>query len=82
MIARGDIQAMEQSKTSDPMYAIWSQALETRPNTVVEAIVPGLVGPIGLLNVPPLPPPTTVIVYCVPIAFPLYIFKESPSIKT
>ncbi len=41
VIARGDIQAMEQSKTSDPMYAIWSQALETRPNTVVEAIIPG-----------------------------------------
>ncbi|EPF2957621.1 chitinase [Vibrio alginolyticus] len=41
VIARGDVQAVEQSKTSDPMYAIWSQALETRPNSVVEAIVPG-----------------------------------------
>ena len=43
VIARGDVQAVEQSKTSDPMYAIWSQALETRPNSVVEAIVPGAV---------------------------------------
>ncbi|BCL71381.1 glycoside hydrolase family 19 protein [Vibrio nigripulchritudo] len=42
IIARADIQAVEKSQTSDPMYAIWSKALETRPNTIVEAIQPGL----------------------------------------
>ncbi len=36
------LQAAEQAKTSDPMYAIWSQALQTRPNSIVEAIEPGL----------------------------------------
>lgn len=40
VIARSDIQAVEKSKTSDPMYATWAKALETRPNTVVEAIFP------------------------------------------
>nr|WP_087021844.1 glycoside hydrolase family 19 protein [Thaumasiovibrio subtropicus] len=42
VIARADIEASEAAKTSDPMYAIWSKALETAPNAVVEAIQPGL----------------------------------------
>ncbi|MDP2573222.1 carbohydrate-binding protein [Vibrio sp. vnigr-6D03] len=42
IISRADIQAVENSITVDPMYDIWSKALETRPNTVVEAILPGL----------------------------------------
>lgn len=41
VVDRSEIQAMEQQKTSDPMYAIWSKALETRDNTIVEAIEPG-----------------------------------------
>ncbi|MDA0146871.1 chitinase [Vibrio sp. LaRot3] len=39
---RAEIQAMEASKTSDPMYAVWADALRTASNTVVEAIEPGL----------------------------------------
>ncbi|MBD1558398.1 carbohydrate-binding protein [Vibrio sp. S9_S30] len=42
IISRADIQAVEDSLTMDPMYDIWSKALETRPNTIVEAILPGL----------------------------------------
>ncbi|USD41733.1 chitinase [Vibrio sp. SCSIO 43135] len=41
VISRADIQAAGDAQTSDPMYAIWSKALETRPNAVVEAIEPG-----------------------------------------
>ncbi|WP_417880588.1 glycoside hydrolase family 19 protein [Vibrio sp.] len=41
IVDRTEIQAMEQQKTSDPMYAIWSKALETRDNAIVEAIEPG-----------------------------------------
>ena len=42
LIEKSALQAAEQVKTSDPMYAIWSQALQTRSNTIVEAIEPGL----------------------------------------
>ena len=42
LVSRADLAAVEQSKASDPMYAIWSQALQTRSNTIVEAIEPGL----------------------------------------
>ena len=42
LIEKSALQAAEQAKTSDPMYAIWSQALQTRSNTIVEAIEPGL----------------------------------------
>ncbi|TVO33574.1 hypothetical protein FOF44_14865 [Vibrio algivorus] len=31
VVDRSEIQVMEQQKTSDPMYAIWSKALETIP---------------------------------------------------
>ncbi len=41
IVSRADIQAVENSITTDPMYDIWSKALETRTNTVVEAILPG-----------------------------------------
>lgn len=41
VVDRGEIKAMEQQKTSDPMYATWSKALETRDNAIVEAIEPG-----------------------------------------
>ncbi|MFM2599106.1 chitinase [Vibrio fortis] len=41
LVSRADLAAVEQSKASDPMYAIWSQALQTRSNTIVEAIEPG-----------------------------------------
>ena len=42
VVARSDIEAAEMQKTADPMYQIWSQALSTAPNTVVEAIDAGL----------------------------------------
>ncbi len=42
VISRADIEAVEASKTSDPMYAIWAKALSTANNNVVEAIAPGL----------------------------------------
>ncbi|HAU8283829.1 TPA: carbohydrate-binding protein [Vibrio vulnificus] len=41
VVSRVDLQAAEQAQTADPMYAIWSKALETRSNTIVEAIAPG-----------------------------------------
>lgn len=41
VVSRVDLQAAEQAQTSNPMYAIWSKALETRSNTIVEAIAPG-----------------------------------------
>ncbi|MBG0756441.1 chitinase [Vibrio cidicii] len=41
VVSRAELQAAEQAKTANPMYAIWSQALQTRPNSVVEAIEPG-----------------------------------------
>ncbi len=42
VVSRSDITAAEQQKTSNPMYGIWSQALRTAPNTVVDAIDAGL----------------------------------------
>lgn len=42
VISRADIEAVEQQKTANPMYQIWSQALRTAPNSVVEAIDAGL----------------------------------------
>ncbi|MGL5672566.1 MAG: chitinase [Plesiomonas shigelloides] len=42
VIATADINAVEQQKTANPMYAIWAQSLATRPNTIVDAIEPGL----------------------------------------
>ncbi|TNI07180.1 carbohydrate-binding protein, partial [Aeromonas salmonicida] len=43
LVSSADIKAAEQGKTANPMYATWSRALATRPNTVVDAIEPGLV---------------------------------------
>ncbi|WP_318500289.1 chitinase [Photobacterium leiognathi] len=40
IIERSEIKAAEDAKTADPMYDVWAKALETRPNTVVEAIYP------------------------------------------
>ncbi|ELR67908.1 Chitinase [Photobacterium marinum] len=42
VVLRSDVEAAEKAKTADPMYAIWAKALATQPNTVVEAIEPGL----------------------------------------
>lgn len=42
IVSKVELQAAEKAKTADPMYAIWSEALETRSNAIVEAIVPGL----------------------------------------
>ncbi len=41
VVADTSISADEAAKTPDPMYDVWAKALETRPNSVVEAIVPG-----------------------------------------
>ncbi|MGY0617368.1 chitinase [Vibrio sp. FJH11] len=43
VISRADVEAAEQRKAADPMYKIWSQALRTAPNTLVESIEPGSV---------------------------------------
>lgn len=42
IISRIELKNAESAKTNNPMYAIWSKALETRDNTVVEAISPAL----------------------------------------
>ena len=42
VIKRSDIEKVEQAKASSPMYQVWSQALRTAPNSIVEAISPGL----------------------------------------
>ncbi|EGQ7943928.1 chitinase [Vibrio cholerae] len=42
VVAKADIAAAEQAKTANPMYAIWSNALATRANAIVDAIEPGL----------------------------------------
>jgi len=39
VIAAADLARAAQAKTANPMYGIWSKALATRPNSVVEAIV-------------------------------------------
>ncbi|CZF78018.1 putative bifunctional chitinase/lysozyme precursor [Grimontia celer] len=41
VVSQSEIQAAEDALTLDPMYDIWSQALRTQPNSVVNAIVPG-----------------------------------------
>lgn len=41
VVADTEVNATEASKTPEPMYDVWAKALETRPNAVVEAIVPG-----------------------------------------
>ena len=41
VVSKADILTSEQAKTSDPMYETWAKALQTRLNSVVEAIVPG-----------------------------------------
>ena len=43
LISQADIKATEQAKTANPMYAIWSQALRTEKNTIVEKISPNLI---------------------------------------
>ncbi len=42
LVSRVELNAAEQAKTANPMYAIWARALQTQPNSVVEAIEPGL----------------------------------------
>lgn len=42
IVSKVDLQAAEAAKTADPMYAIWAKALETRPNSIVEAIDAGV----------------------------------------
>lgn len=39
MMAAADLASAAQAKTANLMYGIWSHALATRPNSVVEAIV-------------------------------------------
>ena len=41
VVADTEVNATEEAKTPDTMYDVWAKALETRPNTVVEAILPG-----------------------------------------
>ena len=41
IMSADEIKAAEAAKTADPMYAIWADALRTRPNSVVEAITVG-----------------------------------------
>ncbi len=41
VISRADVEAVELQKTADPMYQIWSQALRTTSNSLVESIEPG-----------------------------------------
>ncbi|PKF79545.1 carbohydrate-binding protein [Vibrio sp. vnigr-6D03] len=42
IVSKVDLQAAEAAKTADPMYAIWAKALETRLNSIVEAIDAGV----------------------------------------
>ncbi|EPT8449928.1 chitinase [Vibrio fluvialis] len=42
LVSRVELNAAEQAKTANPMYAIWAKALQSQPNSVVEAIEPGL----------------------------------------
>lgn len=41
IVYRQELEAHESEITSDPIYASWSKALETRPNSLVELIAPG-----------------------------------------
>ncbi len=40
LISQATLEATEQEKTANPMYTIWSQALRTEKNNIVEAISP------------------------------------------
>jgi chitodextrinase len=40
ILSKADILASEQSKTLNPMYDIWSKALQTRSNAIVDDILP------------------------------------------
>ena len=40
LLSRAEINAARDGKASDPMYQIWAKALETRDNSIVEAITP------------------------------------------
>lgn len=40
VIAAPDLAAVEKAKTANPMYGVWSKALATRPNNIVDAIIP------------------------------------------
>ncbi|WP_404395617.1 chitinase [Pseudoalteromonas phenolica] len=40
LLSRAELNASRDAKASDPMYQIWAKALETRDNTIVEAITP------------------------------------------
>jgi chitodextrinase len=40
LLSRAEINAARDAKASDPMYQIWAKALETRDNSIVEAITP------------------------------------------
>ncbi|GAA0351432.1 chitinase [Bowmanella denitrificans] len=40
LLDRGEVQATEAALTANPMYALWADALQTRSNVLVEAIVP------------------------------------------
>ncbi|WP_072054572.1 chitinase [Aliivibrio fischeri] len=42
VVSKAEIKAAEDAKTLDPMYDVWAKALETRPNSVVEAIDAGV----------------------------------------
>jgi len=42
VISAAEVKAAEEAKTADPMYKVWAKALATRPNSIVEAIEPGL----------------------------------------
>ena len=42
VVSKAEIKAAEDAKTLDPMYDVWAKALETLPNTAVEAIDPGV----------------------------------------
>ena len=40
LLSRAEINTSRDAKASDPMYQIWAKALETRDNSIVEAITP------------------------------------------
>ncbi len=40
VIAASELAVVEKSKTANPMYGVWSKALATRPNNIVDAIMP------------------------------------------
>lgn len=42
IVTQAEIDAAEAAKTLDPMYDVWAKALETLPNTAVEAIDAGV----------------------------------------